>query len=74
MNMGAITDSYSSSEAAIVALQAGCDLILMPDDLPEAFNGVLTALNTGVLTEAWLDGTVRRILTFKQAHGILALS
>lgn len=74
MNMGAITDRYSSSEAAIAALQAGCDLILMPDDLPEAFNGVLTALNTGVLTEAWLDGTVRRILTFKQAHGILALS
>lgn len=73
MNMGAIADSYGSSEAAIAALEAGCDIVLMPDNVPEAFRAVTDALNSGRFTEQWLDKTVRRILNFKQAHGILAL-
>ena len=73
MNMGAIADSYGSSEAAIAALEAGCDIVLMPNNVPEAFRAVMDALNSGRFTEQWLDETVRRILSFKQAHGILAL-
>ena len=73
MNMGAIVDSYGSSEAAIAALEAGCDIVLMPNNVPEAFQAVLDALNDGRFTEQWLDKTVRRILHFKQAHNILAL-
>ena len=74
MNMGAIADSYHSGEAAITALRAGCDLILMPADVPEAFDSVLKAVENGTLTQEWLDATVRRILVFKQSHGILTLS
>ena len=74
MNMGAIADNYPSGEAAVAALQAGCDLILMPEDVPEAFNSVLKAVEDGALASEWLDETVRRILLFKQAHGILTLS
>lgn len=73
MNMGAIADSYGSSEAAIAALEAGCDIVLMPDNVPEAFRAVMDALNSGRFTEQWLDETVRQILSFKQAHGILTL-
>lgn len=32
-NMGAITANYTPGEAALLAIEAGCDLILMPDDL-----------------------------------------
>ena len=71
MNMGAITRDYPAGEAAVAALQAGCDLILMPKDLPEAFEAVLAALDSGRLTMEWLDETVRRILEFKELHGIL---
>lgn len=71
LNMGAITDSYSSGEAAVLALQAGCDLLLMPYDLREAFDAVVAAVENGTLSEQWLDETVRRILEFKQMHGIL---
>ena len=73
MNMGAIADSYPSGEAAVAALQAGCDLVLMPADVPAAFDAVLKAVEDGTLTPEWLDATVRRILTFKQLHGILTL-
>lgn len=71
MNMGAITESYSSAEAAVLALQAGCDLILMPYDLKEAFDGVIAAVADGTLSAEWLDQTVRRILEFKMQHGVL---
>ena len=71
MNMGAITRDYPAGEAAVAALQAGCDVILMPEDLPEAFEAVLAALDSGRLTMEWLDDTVRRILEFKELHGIL---
>ena len=71
MNMGAIVQTYGSGEAAVAALQAGCDLILIPKDLPEAFDAVLAALEDGRLTEEWLDKTVRKILEFKQTQGIL---
>lgn len=73
LQMGAITDSYNSGDAAITALKAGCDILLMPNDLPSAFHAVVAAVKDGTLNEQWLDGTVRRILEFKQAHGILTL-
>lgn len=71
MNMGAITKNYSAGEAAVAALAAGCDIILMPENLPEAFDAVIAALESGTLTTQWLDATVRRILEFKELHGIL---
>ena len=71
MQMGAITDSYNSGEAAVAALKAGCDIILMPNDLPSAFNAVVDAVNNGILSVQWLDSTVTRILKFKQTHGML---
>lgn len=40
MNMKAITNDYSAGEAAVKALQAGVDVILMPDDLAEAYKAV----------------------------------
>ena len=71
MEMGAIVEAYGSGSAAVAALQAGCHIILIPEDLPEAFDAVLAALEDGTLTMEWLDGTVRKILEFKQLHGIL---
>ena len=74
LQMGAITDSYNSVEAAVTALKAGCDILLMPNDLPSAFDGVRAAVEDGTLSEQWLNETVERILKFKQLHGILVLS
>lgn len=71
MEMGAIVKSYGSGTASVAALQAGCHIILIPEDLPEAFDAVLAALEDDTLTMEWLDETVRQILKFKEQHGIL---
>ena len=70
-NMGAITDHYTSAEAAVQALSAGVDMVLMPDDLQAAYDGVLTAVQNGTLTEARINESVLRILTVKAHFGIL---
>lgn len=66
--MGAVTAQYTSGEAAVQAIQAGCDILLMPDGLTEAFEAVVTAVQDGTLSEARLDESVERILRFKQQY------
>ena len=39
MNMGAVTGTYSSADAAVTAIQAGVDMILMPEDFQSAYQG-----------------------------------
>ena len=70
-NMGAITDYYTSADAAVQALSAGVDLILMPQNLTEAVDGVLAAVEDGTLTESRIDESVTRILAMKYEYGIL---
>ena len=63
--MDAIVKSYDAGDAAVMAFQAGCDIVLMPEDLKACFGAVETALRDGRLTEQWLNDTVLRILEFK---------
>lgn len=65
MNMGAITARYSSSEAAVAALNAGVDMLLMPEDFQSAYQGVLGAVKDGTVSEERIDESVRRILELK---------
>lgn len=65
MNMGAITNEYSSSEAAVLAIKAGVDIVLCPNDFVKAYNGILDAVNSGGITEERLDESVLRILNLK---------
>lgn len=66
MNMGAITSVYGSGEAAVKAIQAGVDLILMPEDFYGAYSGVLEAVKNGTVSEERLNESVERILRLKQ--------
>lgn len=65
LNMGAVAQQYSSAEAAVRALQAGNDMILMPADFQEAYQGVLDAVAQGELSEERINESVRRILRVK---------
>ena len=69
--MEAITDEYSPGEAALGALQAGCDMLLMPNGFTNAFDAVIAAVEDGSFPETELDAIVERILRFKAAHGLL---
>ena len=56
----------------MLALKAGVDMVLMPMDLQDAFDGVMAALEDGTLTQARIDESVLRILAVKYSFGILA--
>ena len=69
--MDAIAAAYTPGEAAVQAIQAGCDVLLMPNSLPEAYTAVLEAVQSGTISEERLDKSVNKILHYKEvyAHG-----
>lgn len=71
MNMKAVSDYYDSADAAIQALRAGCDMILMPEDFEMAYNGVLQAVKDGIISEERINDSLRRIYRIKYADRIL---
>ncbi len=70
MNMSAISKYYESDQAAITALKSGCDMILMPDDFKQAYEGVLQAVKEGVISEERVNDSLRRIYQIKFADKI----
>ncbi len=71
LNMKPITRDHSSGEAAVRAVLAGNDLLLMPANLTNAVKGVMKALDTGRISEGRIDESLRRILELKQEMNLL---
>lgn len=63
--MKAVINEYSSDEAAVRALEAGADILLLPEDFELAFQGVLQAVNEGRLSRERLDQSLQRIIRQK---------
>lgn len=70
-NMNTISKVYGSGKAAVMSINAGIDMILSPNDLDEAFNGVYNAVLSGEISEERINESVARILTLKQKMGLL---
>ncbi len=70
LNMSAISEYYGADEAAIMAVKAGCDMLLMPEDFEKAYNGVLDAVKNGTIAEERIDDSLRRIYRIKYADKI----
>lgn len=68
MNGKAITDYYSASEAAVSALKAGCDMILLPESLNEAYQGILEGIANGSVAEARINDSLKRVMRVKYAY------
>jgi beta-N-acetylhexosaminidase len=71
MGMGAITKYYSRSEAAILALKAGCDILLGPannvSEYETVYNAIYNAVLSGEIPESRIDESVDRILALKRS-------
>jgi beta-N-acetylhexosaminidase len=72
LTMGAIVSQFGAGEAALQALLAGSDLLLMPADPDSAIAAVTAAVASGRVTAARLDASVRRVLAIKQQLGLFA--
>jgi beta-N-acetylhexosaminidase len=46
-------------------------MVLMPEDISGAYQGVLSAVSAGSLTENRIDESVGRILAAKESAGLL---
>lgn len=71
MIMQAITDEFSPSDAAVAAVYAGNDIILMPEDLETAAQGIIAAVESGEIPVERIDSSVLRILDKKIEYGLI---
>ena len=70
MDMAAVDRMFGRGEAAVRAVEAGADVILMPPDVGAARAGIVDAVESGRLPEERLDRSVRRILRAKEKMGL----
>ncbi len=70
LNEAAVIDNYSSSEAAIKAIKAGCDMILVPGNFVEAYEGLLSEVRDGSISEERVDESLRRIYRIKYVEKV----
>ena len=73
MNMMPIVSKYSSEEAAVNAVKAGVDIVMMPDDIEAAFDGIIDAVRNKDISESRINSSVKRIIKCKLLKGIISL-
>ena len=71
LNMGAVSNSYTQSELALKAFQAGNDILLCTGDLAGAVETMENAVDSGALSEDRIDESLKRILQLKIDKGLL---
>lgn len=71
LDMHAVSSYYTSAQAAINCINAGCDMLLCPDTLTEAGAAVIEAVNNGTISESRINESVKRILNKKLEYGII---
>ena len=70
LRMGAITDGYGAGEAAVLALEAGSDVLLAPDGIGVTIEAVAAAVESRRVTRERIDRSVRRLLEAKARLGL----
>lgn len=75
LEMRAISDRFGPGEAAVRALEAGADLLLIShteERQQAAYQALLEAVRTRRISEERLRASVRRVLALKERLGLLA--
>ncbi|WP_211771952.1 glycoside hydrolase family 3 protein [Kutzneria sp. CA-103260] len=72
LQMAGVRQKYTDAEIPVKALQAGADMLLMPQNVGTAVNAVINAVQTGQLSERRIDESVARILAVKLRRGVLS--
>ena len=65
LNMSSVCEYYDSAQAAVMALKAGADMVLMPEDFVAAYEGVLAAVGDGTISEERIDDSLARVYRIK---------
>lgn len=70
MNMKGVSKYFPSGIAEVKALLAGNDIMLFPDNVPDAINGVMKAVMDSTLDIKVVEDKVRRVLMAKYWLGL----
>jgi len=70
LNMKAISNFYKPEESAELAIKAGNDILLMPDDVPGVIEKIVKQIKNGSISQAEIDSHCRRILAAKYFAGL----
>lgn len=70
MSMKGVKKLFANGDAAVRAVQAGNDVILMPPDCYEAHTAIYDAVQSGVIPRSRIDSSVRKILAAKEWLGL----
>ncbi|MEG2290058.1 MAG: glycoside hydrolase family 3 N-terminal domain-containing protein [Clostridium sp.] len=72
MMMEGVKGKYSTKEAAVKAIQAGNDIMIMSrtfQDQGDAIDGVMEAIKNGIISEERINESVYRIIKLKNLNG-----
>ena len=70
MTMQSVTKLYSPAETAVLAIRAGNDIILTPQDNDAAVNALSAAVKRGEISTQRIDESVRKVLAAKAWLGL----
>ena len=70
LNEGAITEKYSPAESAIAAIKAGADMLFLPQDFEQAYEGLLAEVKDGSISEERINDSLRHIYRIKYAERV----
>lgn len=74
--MQGISNKWGMPQAGVMALQAGCDMLLGPwsaSQMRDMINAIKSAMRNGSLSKARIDQSMRRILTLKIRMGLIPM-
>ena len=70
LEMKAVSDRFANGELEVKALEAGNDILLLPNDIDQAFKTIKARVAEGALDSARIIQSVRRILRAKYRMGL----
>ncbi|MBQ2395757.1 MAG: serine hydrolase [Bacteroidales bacterium] len=71
MNMKGLTNDYPDGRAQVLALKAGVDILLMPNNTDSAMNAIISAIENGELSKELIDKKCRKVLEWKYRLGVM---
>ncbi|WP_181347197.1 glycoside hydrolase family 3 protein [Thalassobacillus sp. CUG 92003] len=71
LNMNAIADHFGPVDAAVRAVKAGSDIVLMPVGISDVAEGLQEAVETGEISVDRIEQSVERILDLKLKKGVM---
>lgn len=70
LEMKAVSGKWPNGVAEVKSFEAGTDILLLPNDLPVAFNMLKDAIRAGTISEQRLKESVKKILRYKYQLGL----